>query len=184
MKTKLAGIFLVVLFSVLVFAPLSHTADLRLAEPVDHNSLINQWFNIPEDIIQKIQLIPDQSDDCVYAKKVGLKFLKAENGMVIFQGTIVGQIEQPGDVDWFEFDNGWTWGIIHVSTIGNTDTSGELYPACQSTATFNDDNSGDGDNFSIYAGMAGAGTWKIKVSHSTYGTGTYTLIITIAVPFS
>ena len=184
MKAKLTGISLVALFSVLVLAPLSHSADLRLAEPMDQAGQIPYPFIIPDDIIQKLKLIPDQSDDCVYAKKVGLKFLKAENGMVTFQGTIVGKIEQSGDVDWFEFDNGWTWGIIHVSTTGSTDTSEGLYTSCQSEATFDDDNSGEGDNFSIYAGMAGAGTWKVKVSHSTYGTGTYTLIITIAVPFS
>jgi hypothetical protein len=184
MKAKLAGICLIALFSVFVLTPFGHTSDLRLAEPLDRTDLADKPFFIPEEILQNLQLILEQSDDCDYAKKVDLKFLKAENGIVTFQGTIVGKIEQSGDVDWFEFDNGWTWGIINVSTTGSTDTSGELYPDCQSAATFVDDNGGEDDNFSIQAGMAGSGPWKVKVFHPTNGTGTYTLIITIAVPFS
>jgi hypothetical protein len=184
MKAKFAGIFLMALFSVLVSTPVGHTADFRLAEPVDRVDLVREPLIIPEEILQRLLLIQDQSDDCSYAKKVELKFLKAENGIIVFQGTVVGQIDKPGDVDWFEFDNGWTWGIINASTTGGTDTCGELYPDCQSSAMFVDDNSGEGDNFAIKAGMAGTGTWKVKVSHPTNGTGTYTLIVTIAVPFS
>ena len=158
MKTKLAGICLMALFGVFVLTALGHAADLRLAEPLNQTELGVEPPFIPEEILKNLILVQEQSNDCAYAKKVALSFVKAENGIIVFQGTIVGKFEQPGDVDWFEFDNGWTWGIINVSTTGSTDTSGELYPNCQSAPTFVDDNSGEGDNFSINAGMAGTGT--------------------------
>lgn len=184
MKKKLAGIIMMGIFSVFVFSSFGHTTVLQLAEPVDRLGVVQEPLFVSKEILERLIMIPDQSDDCASANKIELKFLKAENGIIVFQGTIVGKIEQVGDVDWFEFENSWSFGIINVSTTGGTDTYGELYPDCQSTATFSDDDSGEGDNFSIYAGMAGTGTWKVEVSHSDFKTGTYTLIITIAVPYS
>ncbi len=88
-------------------------------------------------------------------------------------GSRSGQIETGGDVDYFRVQVS-TSGTLTVYTTGNIDTYGTLQNSSGS-ALENDDDDGDGRNFSI-ARAVSAGTYYVEVKglHSRV-TGSYTL---------
>ena len=88
-------------------------------------------------------------------------------------GSRSGQIETGGDVDYFRVQVS-TSGTLTVYTTGNTDTYGTLQNSSGS-ALENDDDDGDGTNFSI-ARAVSAGTYYVEVKgYNSAETGSYTL---------
>ncbi|MCB4784380.1 MAG: PPC domain-containing protein, partial [Sulfurovum sp.] len=97
-------------------------------------------------------------------------------GTISLASTTQGRINRAGDADWFKIVIPRT-GTLVAKTVGLTDTKGSLYDA-SGTQIALDDNGGSGQNFKISKSITAAGTYYVKVKHSSVSsTGRYRLII-------
>ncbi len=91
------------------------------------------------------------------------------NNIVSYTGL---GINNASDIDFFTFTPSAD-GIYTFQTLGNFDTSGEVYNNNQ-TLLKSDDNSGVDNNFSIYVPLTANQTYYLKVTATNSGTtGTY-----------
>ncbi|MCB4759206.1 MAG: fibrobacter succinogenes major paralogous domain-containing protein, partial [Sulfurovum sp.] len=96
-------------------------------------------------------------------------------GTISLASTTQGRINRAGDADWFKIVIPRT-GTLVAKTVGLTDTKGSLYDA-SGTQIALDDNGGSGQNFKISKSITAAGTYYVKVKHSSVSsTGRYRLI--------
>ena len=108
-------------------------------------------------------ILDDHGNTCAGATEVRLP------------STTVGVLERGVDVDAFRFQVANSGGTLQVHTTGSTDTHGTLTRAA-SPFRLTDEDGGSGDNFSIEATGADAGTWCVEVrGHSSTEAGAYRL---------
>jgi hypothetical protein len=182
MNTKLVRLSLAYVLVMLFLVAPVYALDRIQLSPLLKQKIITKL--VPRlDIVA----IPEHSDTCASPSKVTVNTVGWENGILRLEGMVTGRIEAPGDVDWFEvtlpMKNSSAW--VFAETSGATDTYGELYTDCSANPVGFDDNSADGVNFRIFVGTGG-GPYYVMVAHAdeSSGIGTYTLKITVVVPFS
>ena len=90
--------------------------------------------------------------------------------------AITGNIETGDDQDYFSITASGA-GTLTATTTGSTDTVGHLYDN-GGTQLATDDNGGTGSNFSISYNITAAGTYYVRVTSKSIGTGTYSLTVT------
>ena len=78
-----------------------------------------------------------------------------------------GRIQRDGDVDYFRFDLSEPTQVV-IYTTGGLDTVGSLRDG-KDTEAAGDDNSGDGNNFSIITELLPAGSHYVRVSGKSLG---------------
>jgi M6 family metalloprotease-like protein len=108
-----------------------------------------------------------------------------DHGNSIASATVVsqnsstnGNLESPGDYDFFRINVTGTGNLL-VETTGSTDTLGAVLNSA-GTELANDDDTGDGSNFRIYAPVT-TGAYYVKVRHyDEDGTGTYVLVVSLS----
>lgn len=92
-------------------------------------------------------------------------------------GSVAGNIETAGDVDYFSFSAQQGWSYV-VETTGSTDTHLTLLATNGSSQLANDDDGGEGTNARIEWDAPSAGTYYAAVRHfSSNGTGSYRVAI-------
>ncbi len=94
--------------------------------------------------------------------------------------NISGTIGVSGERDYFRF-TAPTSGSYTIETTGSTDTFGHLYNSSQ-TQIATDDDSGEGNNFTISQNLIAGQTYFIQVRHFSTGTGAYVLRVNAPVP--
>ncbi|ADL50676.1 papain-like cysteine protease family protein [Clostridium cellulovorans] len=89
--------------------------------------------------------------------------------------TVQGSIGQVGDVDFYKFSFGNSANHQCIfETTGTTDTYGEVYDI-NGNLIASADNGGEGNNFKIQFTSPAYTQYYVKVTHSSNGTGSYTL---------
>ena len=91
-------------------------------------------------------------------------------------GSLAGEIETGGDVDYFRVQVGAP-GVLTLYTTGSLDTKGRL-ESHSGSGLASDDDGGSGNNFSI-AHPVSAGTYYVRVESYRSLTGSYTIIGTV-----
>ena len=136
-------------------------ADLAPGDPVPGDSALGEP---PTDDGALFAIADDYGDNCLYAQTISMN------------SYITGYIDFSGDKDVFEVYMP-TSGTITAATSGSTDTYGILVDNSCTFVKARDDDSGNGQNFSLSAGV-NPGTYYIFVQgFNSSVTGAYTLYV-------